>query len=960
MARISQIIEASQIVSLQKRLTNSLEMSVVFEEPNGSLLNVIGQRGGICKVCSEFIDKEETGRRRCLLADSEAASKAQGKLLPHRSQDVVVEFYVCDGNFRNFVIPISIGGEVVGNVFSGQFLVETLTKGDPEFDVLLDRMRELGVTREQALIYASLPEEDAILQVARDNNIPTEQWQDFQAAYKEMFKSAKPLSHVIDAVYLVSEIAQTLSSLGSAYYYNDICTKLTLLVPDELRPFLTDNLNELSRLVQAIRAHPRVELSTEITAANQLVYQLLSTVESHESAYVEKLLSPYKEDLAPITPNISELEKRLLIARLKYDSQKARTILNRALRDKTISPRMYSDEDKELFDVCDLQLKEVEEVLSKNSAQILEYIDPESGTPQLSTVDGINNKLMDLGSTVEARKPSLDDIENLLVIISSADFGLQRIKSKLCGERVMNELPPPLAELRQKLGLGYDIVYLNWGSISSTSNSVTRELNLCASEMDRHGPVSVFTEKKLESATIPENILSSVRGTVASLIKCKTDEVVLTHNTTHGVTLALSSIDFSPKGGKDPDRIIVTDCEHDTIFHCIEQVERKFNVKHECLNLSENSSTTSIVNNIVSQSSDNKTKVVIVSHITFNTGQVLDIADIIKEVRNRLADKAPLFLVDGAQAVGHIPVDVSSLNCDFYAADAHKWLMGPRGSGFLYVNESYLEKRSDQFGFYESYMVADRYKPRNEKRNRLYEPATMSVETYVGMKNAIETVLDAYCKYPEMYERVISLSQTFRQKMEDELKPYGVKLVNHEAESGLVAVAFSGQDNFELYSKIRRSLDERFHILSRALDNPPCLRFSISYLNSEWEITFALKCLGKVLEEIPELATAKAEVDEEQSFLEEQKDAVAGNIKGLFAEAGVVLKARLDESKIKGIDINTIREGNQIYAETEANLERKKQELLGRVQRSVSAEELKEIEKTAAQEINLMIYGKHD
>jgi len=294
MARLTQIVDKAQLVSLQKRLTNALGMSVVFEEPGGSLLNVIGQRGDVCKACTEFIDKEETGRRKCLSSDSKAAWQAQGRLLTRRPQDIIVEFYVCNGNLRNFVIPISIGGEVLGNVFSGQFLAQTLTKGDPASDTVLDSMQKLGVTREEALIYARMPEEDEILQTAKDNNIPPEQWPTFQATYKEMFKNAKPLSYVINTVYLLNEIAQTLSALGNAYYYNDIYTKLTEIVHDQLRPILADKLEELSGLVQTIRAQPDVEMSSEITNANQLIYELLSNVESYESAYIRELLLPYR------------------------------------------------------------------------------------------------------------------------------------------------------------------------------------------------------------------------------------------------------------------------------------------------------------------------------------------------------------------------------------------------------------------------------------------------------------------------------------------------------------------------------------------------------------------------------------------------------------------------------------------------------------------------------------------
>jgi len=337
----------------------------------------------------------------------------------------------------------------------------------------------------------------------------------------------------------------------------------------------------------------------------------------------------------------------------------------------------------------------------------------------------------------------------------------------------------------------------------------------------------------------------------------------------------------------------------------------------------------------------------------------LSIADIIQGVRDRVTGKAPLFLVDGAQAVGHIPVDVSALNCDFYAADAHKWLMGPRGSGFLCVKKSYLEERRAYFSFYENYMVAEKFRPRKEESDTIYEPATMSTETYVGMKSAIELVLDTHRRFPQMYERIVSLSEVFKQLVLDRLRPYGGQVINSESGSGLVGVMFSGQDDFRLYDEIRKSLDARFHILVRALGNPSCLRFSISYLNSEWEINFAVAAMESVLQEIPSLAKLKASADREQEILRLKKGRVSQSIESMFDEAKSTLNTRYKESLRKSNGFGKVTVSKQVYAEDAANLEEKEQELLRQAETSKSAQELEGLESVAMREIDKIIYGKH-
>ena len=72
------------------------------------------------------------------------------------------------------------------------------------------------------------------------------------------------------------------------------------------------------------------------------------------------------------------------------------------------------------------------------------------------------------------------------------------------------------------------------------------------------------------------------------------------------------------------------------------------------------------------------TRVVVTSHVSWATGRVLDTAP--------LAASGALLVLDGAQGLGAVPVDVRALGCDFYAASGQKWLCGPGGMGYLYAN----------------------------------------------------------------------------------------------------------------------------------------------------------------------------------------------------------------------------------------------------------------------------------
>jgi L-cysteine/cystine lyase len=73
-----------------------------------------------------------------------------------------------------------------------------------------------------------------------------------------------------------------------------------------------------------------------------------------------------------------------------------------------------------------------------------------------------------------------------------------------------------------------------------------------------------------------------------------------------------------------------------------------------------------------------ETRLVVSSHVSWATGRILDTAP--------LAGSGALVVLDGAQGLGAIPVDVRALGCDFYAASGQKWLCGPGGMGYLYAN----------------------------------------------------------------------------------------------------------------------------------------------------------------------------------------------------------------------------------------------------------------------------------
>ncbi len=159
-----------------------------------------------------------------------------------------------------------------------------------------------------------------------------------------------------------------------------------------------------------------------------------------------------------------------------------------------------------------------------------------------------------------------------------------------------------------------------------------------------------------------------LREGYASLLGCDPGEVALTGSTTDGVNTVIAGLDLRPG-----DEILTTDEEHPGLLAPLGRARQRVGVRVRVVRFAE------IAGAVTAQ-----TRLVACSHVSWVNGQVVD--------TQALAATGVPVLLDAAQALGAIPVDVRELGCDFYAASGQKWLCGPEGSGCLYVRADRLEE----------------------------------------------------------------------------------------------------------------------------------------------------------------------------------------------------------------------------------------------------------------------------
>lgn len=159
-------------------------------------------------------------------------------------------------------------------------------------------------------------------------------------------------------------------------------------------------------------------------------------------------------------------------------------------------------------------------------------------------------------------------------------------------------------------------------------------------------------------------------------------EVVYTSGTTESINLVAQS--FCRPTLKRGDKILITHLEHHSNIVPWQLVCEQTGAELLVAAIDQRGQVE--LDTLIAQLDDN-VKMLAMAHVSNALGTVLPLPDIIREARSR---GIPV-LLDGAQAVPHLPVDVQSLDCDFYVFSGHK-MFGPTGMGILYGKEAHLEK----------------------------------------------------------------------------------------------------------------------------------------------------------------------------------------------------------------------------------------------------------------------------
>jgi cysteine desulfurase/selenocysteine lyase len=288
-------------------------------------------------------------------------------------------------------------------------------------------------------------------------------------------------------------------------------------------------------------------------------------------------------------------------------------------------------------------------------------------------------------------------------------------------ERIRKDFPI----LKRKVSGGKPLVYLD--------NAATTQKPLAVIDaihdyyMNYNSNIHRAVHQLAEEATLA---FEKTREKVARFVNAKsTEEIIFTRNATEAINLVAYS--WGRANIKKDDRIVISEIEHHSniVPWQILAAEKEAHLDY----IGVDDSGYLKMHEYESHLSSGRVKLVSVSHMSNVLGTIIPVNDIVKMSH----EKGIPVLVDGAQSVPHMKVDVQEMGCDFMAFSAHK-MLGPTGVGILYVKRELLEKMPPLMGGGDMIKEVHKYETRYNDLPYKFEGGTPNIADVIGFAAAID------------------------------------------------------------------------------------------------------------------------------------------------------------------------------------------------------------------------------
>jgi L-cysteine/cystine lyase len=376
--------------------------------------------------------------------------------------------------------------------------------------------------------------------------------------------------------------------------------------------------------------------------------------------------------------------------------------------------------------------------------------------------------------------------------------------------------------------------YFNYGGQGPLPTPSLEAIQGCWGEIQELGPFTTAVWPLVEST------VARLRQRLSRWLGVTSQRLAFTENVTSGCVLPLWGLPW-----QEGDTLLISDCEHPGVVAACRELAQRHRLEIRQLAIADLTTSADDAETRVLERLEGSltasTRLVVISHLLWNTGQLMPIAAIAGLLRHHPAD--PWLLVDGAQSLGSIPVEDAAAAADIYACTGHKWCCGPEGLGVVALSERLLEQARPTLIGWRSLSHENQKTSDFHSDARRFEVATSCIPLFAGLDQSLqllestgtgETRLNQIRKLSgrlwEGLQQISSLQTLLRVP-----PPAGLVSFRHLDEGGLSLAPAAVVEQLG-----------RQHIWLRNLEDPACLRACTHIVSTTGDVDLLLAALARI------------------------------------------------------------------------------------------------------------------
>lgn len=377
-------------------------------------------------------------------------------------------------------------------------------------------------------------------------------------------------------------------------------------------------------------------------------------------------------------------------------------------------------------------------------------------------------------------------------------------------------------ELRSELPMTQEVAYFQTGTYGPTIDSALKAVRETMEREAHHGPATpagrqVHVEKEI-----------AARRALAHMLNVKDDELGITTNTSKAMQQIVRGIRWQPG-----DEFIMSSLEHVSTYGVYHELEQEHGVTVKVIDGGQDDEA--LLDELATTLTD-RSRLICLSHISSPDGRILPV----KQAAAIAHDRGVPIVLDLAQSVGQMAVDLSALDCDFAIGSGHKWLLGPMGTGYVFISAQQVPGFRPNFIPDRSpWSLAGAPTPQPTARSRT-EIGTYNHALVVGLGRAVEVAegvgLDV------IQARIAQLTDRLRRQVADIDRVRIITPLEKGKFAGITSLMFDGFRKEEMDDLVAR-LHSRHKTVVKAqwLTAPPdpvkvAMRISVAAFNTEAEV----------------------------------------------------------------------------------------------------------------------------